>query len=753
METMQPTPAPPRRSLEALARLGERLRKVLTWDGVASVAGFAVAGVALSFAFDYVLVLPWGVRLCFLLAGAFLLVGLVRKRLIKPLARTVGAVELANLVERVNPELSQSLITAVELTQGGSEAAAHISPSLVDAVVRDVEGRVGSIGFERIFSLTRLRRKTAIVCGSALGMLLLAALNPGLAAIWLSRDVLLSAERWPKETQLTLLKPTPPIYVATGDDVLIEVKVTRGSPTSVVLDSIVDGRLARSEPIVEASTGLFQRRIENVSRPFQFRVRGGDDELGPFDVEVRLRPRIDMQSIRLWCDYPSYTGIPSTPDEEPIRYANLKVPEGTRVRYEMATNVDVSRACWVFRPADASSGSAAAAPVADEKTESDWPDAGAVDLELQGGREFRGSFEVRESGQFYFQLEGADGFRSRKPDRFRVEALKDTPPAVKIVEPERVTEEVSPDARVAIRISAHDDYRIEKATLLGSYFGPGKDRGVEQAKEFSKFSPLAEGDAKASEPAGEKPIEDEVVIEVAAIQTGEATPPVPGARFQFWAEAKDFAGHVGDSQMHFLQVLEKEDILRILMEQLMIVRDQLRDVVRRQASARKDLDDFQRALALREKIPVEEASKLARHRLDQSRVSQALDREARELGRVILRTVRNNVGDEKWKTWVTGLRDDVAALASHGSVQIEKSLETLQKAASREPQDLKPLASVAQAQRDLEREVESIILRLSEFGDKNALIQMLRDLRRRQADLRRETHLHLQGTAPREPQK
>jgi hypothetical protein len=78
-------------------------------------------------------------------------------------------------------------------------------------------------------------------------MLLLAALNPGLAAIWLSRDVLLSAERWPKETQLTLLKPTPPIYVATGDDVLIEVKVTRGSPTSVVLDSIVDGRLARSE--------------------------------------------------------------------------------------------------------------------------------------------------------------------------------------------------------------------------------------------------------------------------------------------------------------------------------------------------------------------------------------------------------------------------------------------------------------------------------------------------------------------------
>lgn len=185
----------------------------------------------------------------------------------------------------------------------------------------------------------------------------------------------------------------------------------------------------------------------------------------------------------------------------------------------------------------------------------------------------------------------------------------------------------------------------------------------------------------------------------------------------------------------------------------MIVRDQLRDVVRRQASARKDLDDFQRALALREKIPVEEASKLARHRLDQSRVSQALDREARELGRVILRTVRNNVGDEKWKTWVTGLRDDVAALASHGSVQIEKSLETLQKAASREPQDLKPLASVAQAQRDLEREVESIILRLSEFGDKNALIQMLRDLRRRQADLRRETHLHLQGTAPREPQK
>ena len=43
------------------------------------------------------------------------------------------------------------------------------------------------------------------------------------------------------------------------------------------------------------------------------------------------------------------------------------------------------------------------------------------------------------------------------------------------------------------------------------------------------------------------------------------------------------------------------------------------------------------------------------------------------------------------------------------------------------------------------REIDQLVLRLSEFGDMNALIQMLREVRRRQFELREETRSRAQG--------
>jgi hypothetical protein len=53
----------------------------------------------------------------------------------------------------------------------------------------------------------------------------------------------------------------------------------------------------------------------------------------------------------------------------------------------------------------------------------------------------------------------------------------------------------------------------------------------------------------------------------------------------------------------------------------------------------------------------------------------------------------------------------------------------------------------------VERSLNDLVLRLTEFGDMNALIQMLKELKRQQAELREETQSRLRGSESEEPKK
>jgi hypothetical protein len=621
---------------------------------------------------------------------------------------------------------------------------------MVGSVVERVEKGVEGIAFDRILDLRRLRRKKALLFGALVVFLGGGIASPGLLSIWLARNVLLGAQRWPKRVQLELVSPQKnPAVVAVGDSLEVVVRAVKGAPKTVLVYTKESDRALRADVLSETTSLLFRKLFENVSRPFSFTIRGGDDEIETREVDVRLRPRIDMQSIQLWFDYPAYTRLRPTQPEEPLRHGNVKVPAATKVRYQMVANVPILKAYFVMHtgPEKSDAASAPGAPAPEI-----WPDKGAVELKVADGKSFGGEFTVTESGYYYFQLESDDAFRSLKPDRFRIEALADRKPQVKILEPERLTEEVSPDASVRIRVTANDDYGLQKGSVEGALFPPGSDKGLPRSILLAKFGAVEGGDfGKAA--AGKGDVEDEVLLSIPSLTSADGKPPAAGSRFQYYALAADFAGNVGESPVHFLQVVEKEDLQRILSDQLMVVRDQLREILRRQKSARMDLEEFQQKLAFREKLSADEGQNLFRHEQDQERITQALEREVSELDRILLRTSTNQLGDQQWKSWVAGVRDDLGELSRQKSPEVEKKLEEIRKASAKSPQDSSRLSAPAILQKDLEREMEAIVLRLTEFGDMSALIQMLRDIRNRQARVREETRARVQGPPVEEPQK
>ena len=99
----------------------------------------------------------------------------------------------------------------------------------------------------------------------------------------------------------------------------------------------------------------------------------------------------------------------------------------------------------------------------------------------------------------------------------------------------------------------------------------------------------------------------------------------------------------------------------------------------------------------------------------------------------------NKVGEEKWKDWLQGLREELDDIVEHKSDRIAEQLDELRSRAQESEQDPAALARSVAAQLEVERDLDSIVVRMSEFGDLRGLIQLMREIKRRQEGLREDT--------------
>jgi hypothetical protein len=769
----------PEKTLRALSELRRRIRKAFLFDGAVALALALLLWAPASFLLDYMLVLPRGVRAVLLAAAAGGLAWVFLTRLWRPRKVALGDEALAVLVEVHAPEMRQSLITAVELSREHHRGAAHVSPALIAEVVRQAEEASAAIQPSRVLDLRPLRKRSLLLLALAGVLIAGAATRPDLAGIWSRRLFGLSHERWPKSTELTLLCPREnPVTVALGDDLLVEAHV-RGAAAKVELDARADDGARWREPMTEAAEGVYRKLFENVAQPFHFQVVGGDDELPEVEVKVRIQP--SLARVDAWYRYPDYTRLPQTAAEKPVSNPTLiSVPTGTRVVYRAYTDRPVKQAFFVFRAreevqAAADTGSAAGSrppPAGSEPAlkgpagrgpppSAVWPDPGAKELQVaeaapraapgvpegapvappqsSGGSMFEGEFTVERDGLFFFQLRAADDLPGRSGKSVSVRAIADRKPSVRILEPGRASEEVSAEATVPMEFLIRDDYGVKSASVEGLLFLPSGEAG--KPESFPLTLEPVRPDPRGSESKAEH--RPKLTLELQKL-AGIA----PGARFQYFARADDFGGQTGESEHYVLHILKKQDLQRILNDRLMLLRDQLREVFHQEESARKDLQNYQGELETAqkkgqpEKPPTLEgaaAQRLSRNRQDQEKVTAGLTRVVKEFDSVLTKMESNRIGEEKEKSWIGGLRGEVEAIAREASPKVEKMIEELRGEAARAPQPLDRLGPVVESERRIERDIQMLVYRLSEFGDINAVIQQLREVQIRQQEIRDRT--------------
>lgn len=184
-----------------LARLRRHIRVMFVAWGVAKVMIWAAALILWLFYSDYVLHLPSGLRVSFLVVAVLVLLVIAFRSIVYPLSRTISDEDLALLVEREYPLLNERLISSLQILRSQERYKDVASDEMIRAVVGESFDIAGRLQFNEA---VRSRRLLYLVVGSLAMMVLL------FGHAWFARDpmstwikrVAGAGPDWPTRTQL-----------------------------------------------------------------------------------------------------------------------------------------------------------------------------------------------------------------------------------------------------------------------------------------------------------------------------------------------------------------------------------------------------------------------------------------------------------------------------------------------------------------------------------------------------------------------
>jgi len=294
-----------------LNRVAVRLRSYLFVEGVAWVLAAALIGCSIQLFLDYVSHgLQWSMRFALALLVALVILRVAIRRLIGPLRVSITPTAIANLVERRNPQLASTLISAVRFSSGDVGAASTNAPGLMARVVRDAGAMVSSTNFDAVLTDRRARKSGFVILAVVLTCVVSGIVMPNILGIWFTRNILLQNVDWPRRTQLVLNLPGDELVAARGDDVVIEATADGVQPRFVeFFYETISGKSGRELMVTIGSSGShrYQYIFKNAQEDFTFHLRGGDDRTADFRARLLERPRLIGSGIKV--EPPVYSGL------------------------------------------------------------------------------------------------------------------------------------------------------------------------------------------------------------------------------------------------------------------------------------------------------------------------------------------------------------------------------------------------------------------------------------------------------------
>jgi len=572
---------------ERIGGVRARVRRLVTLYAASWIVGAVVAALLVLGLADYLLRFQdRGIRVICSLVVLGVLGWTCYRYLFLGLGARLSDVELARRLQGRFPELGDALASSVEFLGQSEDDPTAGSVALRRALIAQTTAETDRLDFFDVLGrgpTVRAAVSTLVICLTALCLLILDPLSSGIAAARLINP--LGNITWPQTYHLALLEQVGP--VAKGGVFEVEVVDREGirppadarilyrfenAEDAAVEESepmrLVDGALAARREKGGATANLDPRRNgvmvarrENVTRPFSFRVEGGDDRSMPWiPVDVLEPPAVESVSVRLIP--PDYTGWPA---EQAQR--NIRGLVGTRVEISARSTKPLESAKLCLEGGD--------------ETE-----VRLVEGE-SGKRELAAEFVVRNSGAYWFRLRDDEGITGGSDARWEIRAVADASPSVAIEQPAS-NAYVTPEAVVPLRVAAKDDLAVHRVEL-----------------EFSRSDRPEDESALLPLYAGPEQVEPQAAGLSGGVALGHnlVTPPYdwqlselglePGVQVTFHATATDYRPGSGKSEPRRLTVITAEELTERIATRQGSILSELSRVLEMQTRSRGQVEDLE----------------------------------------------------------------------------------------------------------------------------------------------------------------
>lgn len=477
--------------VEHIARQLESVRSTARWLLVGQrvaqwTATLAAVAIALALV-DFTLRLPGWLRLLMGVAVAVLAVVWIAGRLRRAWAFRPGLDQLALRLERMYPQLSGRLATAVDFATHDSGAAASPQTAmLVDTALWDVRSRLHGVEVRRLVDPSQTLRLLLVMAAALVVLAALASAMPTHARIaaerWLAPlgstewprrtqvTPVRSAEIWPVDTPLRLTAAVERGYQA-GMRVSVEYRVvTPGDPASSWQSLLMTEQPRTAGDDVAAR--VFERQIEwpeSLARRLEssgeavtveYRFAGGDDRTAVRTMTLVARPAVT--TVVATITPPAYAEGLVAPQtvamhEASGQIASLSALQGSTVELAVGFNKRVALPEPIGQVLPDASGSL------EVSSEERFDFADAVRLR----------FVLTSSVESPIRVLDEHGLENLSERRYRIEAIEDKPPTVSLVKP-ATDESVLPTAVVPIEAVAADDVAVRGVRIEAGVEKPQK---------------------------------------------------------------------------------------------------------------------------------------------------------------------------------------------------------------------------------------------------------------------------------------
>ena len=337
--------------------LRSRIRRYVLWEGLALVVlflGLAFWGLYAADELHFAarkLELPLWFRRVLVVGGIVGFAWLFLSRVVFRLLRPLEPRSLALLLERRYPDLSERLITAVEL-EGQQLERSAVSNAMLQQTLQDLGRQMGSIDVAPVFDFRPLKKGLLIAAVMLASIIGFGVVNAQAMSRWIAAYIGGEPNYWEQYRRNALhirvvaqpgdkvreFSPQQVYKHPRGGDLtlLIESDKPESSPDQVTLSwrSLTEaGRTRGTVNLVPATAGVYRHTMKDVAFEQLLWFRGGDFANGtPYRIVIVEPPRIDH--VELQCDYPSYMGQDSLEDR-PV------VPTGTQISIPAETKFEL----------------------------------------------------------------------------------------------------------------------------------------------------------------------------------------------------------------------------------------------------------------------------------------------------------------------------------------------------------------------------------------------------------------------------